>query len=99
MTTRTLSQKHCGRTNVVHPAHNWTWRPYGGASTHVDYRCSGRKAGTCKHCSSPARDDGSDYADVCTQWPHCRTEPTQPFDPFAGIDENTEADASHPAVS
>lgn len=26
-------------------------------------------------------------------------EPTQPSDPFAGIDENTEADASRPAVS
>lgn len=27
------------------------------------------------------------------------TEPAQPSDPFAGIDENTEADARRPAVS
>ena len=25
----------------------------------------------CRHCTAPARDDGSDYADVCDQWPRC----------------------------
>lgn len=25
---------------------------------------------TCRHCPAPARDDGSDYADVCAAWPN-----------------------------
>lgn len=28
----------------------------------------------CKTCGNPARSDGSEYADVCTQWPLCEPE-------------------------
>lgn len=30
---------------------------------------------TCLHCSAPARQDGGDYHDLCTQWPLCETRP------------------------
>lgn len=61
MTTRTLSQKYCARTNQQ------------------TYRCAGR------HTPSEHRT------------PHAS--PAQPADPFAGIDESTEYDATRPAVS
>jgi NADH pyrophosphatase NudC (nudix superfamily) len=44
---------------------------FGGAAATVRELRAIADRRTCPNCGGDARNDGSDYNDICTQWPRC----------------------------